>query len=333
MRVFVFEYVSGGGFAGQPMVASLLAEGDLMLAAVVLDLLSIPDVVVSTCRDQRLGMPPLPIEVTPVGDDWQTAWRTGIAAADAVLPVAPETDGILEALCRDVLDAGKVLLNSRPHGVAVAASKLATFRCLAAANVPLVASWEADRVPASAVAGPLVVKPDQGIGCQGMRLLNDGRALSDFLSQQANACDWLVQPYVSGVPASLSVMVGDDCLCLLGSNRQRVVQVDDRLVLLGCVVNGLGDHGEALLPLARQVCSAIEGLWGYVGIDLMLTDEGPLVLEVNPRLTTSYVGLSRSLGRNVAELLLLLADNGQVLPGRYLPGSSVHVDLEFGRVA
>lgn len=333
MRVFVFEYVSGGGFAGQPMVASLVAEGDLMLAAAVRDLLGVPGVAVSTCRDHRLEMPPLPFEVTWVEGDWQSAWLAGVDAADAVLPIAPETDGILETLCRDVQRAGKILLNSRPHGVALAASKLATFRRLAAADVPVVTSWEADRVPSAAFAEPLVVKPDQGIGCQGIHLLNGERALADFLAHQENSAAWLVQPYVAGVPASLSVMVGDDCLCLLGANRQRVAQVDDGFVLLGCVVNGIAERSAALLPVAQRVCRAIDGLWGYVGIDLVLAETGPRVLEVNPRLTTSYVGLSRSLGRNVAGMLLQLADDGRALPGRYLPGSSVHVDLELGRVA
>lgn len=333
MRVFVFEYVSGGGFAGRPMVPSLVAEGDLMLAAAVRDLLDTPGVVVSTCRDRRLGLPELPITVTWVDDDWQAAWLAGVDAADAVLPIAPETDGILETLCRDVQRAGKALLNSRPLAVALTASKLATFSHLAAAGVPVVTSWQADRVPAAAFAGPMVIKPDEGVGCQGMRLLNGERALCDFLSREDYGGDWVVQPYVAGVSVSLSVIVGDDCLCLLGVNRQRIAQVDDGFVLLGCVVNGLSELAPDLLPLARQTCSAIDGLWGYVGIDLVLSDDGPRVIEVNPRLTTSYVGLSRSLGRNVAGLLLQLADDDPVLPGRCLPCTSVHVDLEFGRVA
>jgi predicted ATP-grasp superfamily ATP-dependent carboligase len=49
-------------------------------------------------------------------------------------------------------------------------------------------------------------------------------------------------------------------------------------------------------------------LWGYVGIDLIDGATGPLVLEVNPRLTTSYVGLARAIRMNPAALVLGLLD-------------------------
>ena len=42
-------------------------------------------------------------------------------------------------------------------------------------------------------------------------------------------------------------------------------------------------------------------LGGFVGIDLVWHDRrGPVAIEINPRVTCAYVGLSRSLGRNLA---------------------------------
>ena len=37
MRLLICEYVTGGGFLGQPLPASLAREGDMMLAALVKD--------------------------------------------------------------------------------------------------------------------------------------------------------------------------------------------------------------------------------------------------------------------------------------------------------
>jgi predicted ATP-grasp superfamily ATP-dependent carboligase len=332
MRVFVFEYVSGGGCADHGMLAGLLAEGDMMLAAAVCDLLEIQGVEVIICRDCRLGIPALPIRVEWVDDDWEAAWRSCLQLADAVLPIAPETGGILERLCRDVEAAGRTLLNSGPEAVALAASKQATLERLAAEGVPVVSSWRADRLPPLDLA-TLVVKPDMGVGCQDVCVVSDERALGDLLARKANPGDWLVQPYVPGQAASLSLMVGDDYLCLLGCNLQRIAQVDDGFMLLGCVVNGLYGPSAELFRLAEGVCRAIPGLWGYVGVDLVIGEEGPVVLEVNPRLTTSYIGLSQSIGHNVAGLLLRLAGDPGELPGRFFTGNSVHVDLEHLRVA
>jgi predicted ATP-grasp superfamily ATP-dependent carboligase len=52
------------------------------------------------------------------------------------------------------------------------------------------------------------------------------------------------------------------------------------------------------------VASAIPGLAGIFGIDLIFAKGGPCIVEVNPRLTTSYVGLRRALNVNPAVLVL-----------------------------
>ena len=104
-------------------------------------------------------------------------------------------------------------------------------------------------------------------------------------------------------------------------------------MLLGCVVNGLNESSELLGQLGEQVCRAIPGLWGYVGVDLVMTDRGPVVLEVNPRLTTSYAGIRRSTGWNVAELLIHMLNTTSTLPLPLVGAQSIHVDLELGRVA
>lgn len=331
MRVFVFEYVTGGGCAGGPMIPTLAGEGDLMLSALVRDLVALDRVEVSLCRDTRLPLPDLPVGVQWVEDDWVGPWNMGLRDCDGVVPIAPESGGLLERLSRDAEQTGRILFNSRATAVAVAASKRATLAALGAAGLPVVACWDQHCLP------PLgdetcVLKPDDGVGCDGIHLVAGGRAVERFLGEHGGERDWLVQPYLAGQPASLSLLVGSERVCMLGCNLQRIAQCDDRLVLLGCVVNGLAEQGPALLPLARRLVRAIPGLWGYVGVDLVLTDRGPVILEVNPRLTTSYVGLSRSIGRNVAGLLLDLARDPAGLPGRYLPGQSVHVDLGAGGV-
>ena len=62
-----------------------------------------------------------------------------------------------------------------------------------------------------------------------------------------------------------------------------------------------------LHTLALDVKRALPGLRGFVGIDLVWhAERGPVVIEVNPRVTSAYVGLSAALGRNLAEEILLL---------------------------
>ena len=55
----------------------------------------------------------------------------------------------------------------------------------------------------------------------------------------------------------------------------------------------------------RDVLTATTAIEGWP-IDLIDTAEGPVVIDINPRLTTSYVGLRRAIAANPAALVLKL---------------------------
>jgi predicted ATP-grasp superfamily ATP-dependent carboligase len=71
--------------------------------------------------------------------------------------------------------------------------------------------------------------------------------------------------------------------------------------------------------LARRAIAPVDGLSGYVGVDLVLGAAGDgsedVAIEINPRLTTSYVGLRALAEFNLAEAMLALA-LGRPLPER-----------------
>jgi len=65
-----------------------------------------------------------------------------------------------------------------------------------------------------------------------------------------------------------------------------------------------------------------------VGIDLIDTESGPVVLEVNPRLTVSYAGLHSMLGFNPAGKVLALPDHP---PMSALPPANLTNDTRVAR--
>jgi predicted ATP-grasp superfamily ATP-dependent carboligase len=99
---------------------------------------------------------------------------------------------------------------------------------------------------------------------------------------------------------------------LLADGRRAVpLVVNEQRVTAGTALVYRGgstpfDHplAAAAAEAATRTCEAIPGLRGYVGVDLILADSGPVVLEVNPRLTTAYVGVRAVLDENVAALAL-----------------------------
>ena len=72
--------------------------------------------------------------------------------------------------------------------------------------------------------------------------------------------------------------------------------------------------------LAQRAVAAVPGLFGYVGVDLVLGNEADFVIEINPRLTTSYVGLRRLARFNVAGEMLRIAEGGRPAPLQWRDG-------------
>ena len=80
--------------------------------------------------------------------------------------------------------------------------------------------------------------------------------------------------------------------------------------------------------IALQAVADIEGLLGYVGVDLVLGDDGlDYAIEINPRLTTSYLGLRQLCQQNLAELILRLAQGETINPPTWRDGD-VHFSAE-----
>jgi tyramine---L-glutamate ligase len=329
VKIFVYEHITGGGCAGAPLPRALLPEAALMLRALVGDLRSCADVI--SLRDARIE--DLPDEgaqrVVYEHAQWQAGFDALVRDCDAACLIAPETGEMLERLSARVLAAGKPLLGSRPHAIAIAARKLATARALEAAGVAVVpTSWPVEFDG----EGPCVVKPDDGCGCEDTRRFAHRADALVWISMQAERERFVLQPYVSGEPISLSVLASATGVRLLSVNRQRIELRDGIFSLSGCIVNAMIDADGALLDLAKRVIGAIPGLWGYVGIDALLTQQGPVVLEVNPRLTTSYAGLRDALGINPARLVLDLLHEREP-PFAPLPrGRAMEVNVRDGMV-
>ncbi len=325
MRIFASEFFSGGGLLGQPLPPSLAREGDLMLGTLVGELAGIEGVHVIASRDPRL--PPLAGCETlyPLpGEDPEELFARGVAAADSVWPTAPEGGGALERLAATVLAAGRTLLGCTPEAVRLAASKLATVRALAARGVPVVPTYGVESSVPS-IPGHWAVKPDDGAGCEGLERLDDSGEAEGRLRSAAGRL--VAQPWIEAEPWSLSLLCAGGRARQLACNRQRLSWRAGRLHLDALAVNARPPADPRVPGLGAEVAATIPGLWGYVGVDFLLGAEGPLVLEVNPRLTTSYCALPAALGRSVAEMVLELRRSGELPAQRPWSGKVIELAL------
>lgn len=326
MKILVFEYVTGGGLAGQVIPATFVAEGRMMLQALLDGLKLLPDLQLLLPLDERQTDISIPgnAQVFRVGkadDIWQLMPQF-IAEADLVWPIAPESAGILAEIALQVKKQHKVLLLSDPETISVCADKMETYRCLLANAIPAVESRSL--VGLTEMPFPqCVIKPIDGAGCEGSRIIKNQYEFHPARLNLEDISHCLIQPLWEGQPLSLSCLFKQGRGWLLCCNEQQVAICRQQFSLQACLVNIPTKHTMAYQSLINRIAAAMPGLWGYIGIDLIETvDQGPLILEINPRLTTSYVGIRRATGINVAEQVLQMLNaepvvgfsNSQTIP-------------------
>ncbi|MGQ0633807.1 MAG: ATP-grasp domain-containing protein [Planctomycetaceae bacterium] len=342
MRVFISEYVCGGAWPDAKPGGTLAIEGRAMLAAVVEDFCRVPGVRVTTTWDARLGPPPVDavqvVRVESSADELPTFYELA-RLCDATLVIAPETQGILAERCRVVERLAGRLLGPGSRAVELCASKAGLVSALQIAGVPAIPAVLGRPVlrlssdqglprlffDAESVGFPLVVKPDDGAGSQSTYLIRDAAEFtrlqpaleSDPLLQRA-----VWQPYVSGRAVSVGLLIsGTGDRVEVFPPAEQTLSNDGRFRYLGGAIPARGVDLESVQDVACRACRAVNGLRGYAGVDLIVPDESPerpIVVEINPRLTTSYIGYRRLATENLAQRML--AGEWQ-MPGSWRPES------------
>lgn len=309
-NVFLYEALCGGSGIGneEALPGSLRCEGAAMLQALIDDFSQLPGWQVWTMLDRRPGME-LEVDTGRTGHvrgiltahEHQAAFQDLARQADAVLVVAPETDQLLLRLTRQVEDAGSLLLGPCSEFVAIAADKLRLNHHLAGQGIPVPRCLAPAADGIGSLEPPLVRKPRFGAGAEGLERIPDWESWT--ISEMP---DLLVESYQAGISVSVSALLQDDKLQLLPAGRQDV-DLDAGLYRGGAIPLDSCFRQRAA-SLARRALQAMPRSRGFVGVDMVLGDnpagEDDVVIEINPRITTSYVGLRVATGLNLAAAIL-----------------------------
>jgi hypothetical protein len=184
--------------------------------------------------------------------------------------------------------------------VALCTNKVQTEKILRSHNVT---------VPAAETSGKRVIKPVKGCGAQGVRI-SDGLTGPGEFSQQ----------YIEGEHFSVSIVasrvVGDACLYFSGKhplvlavNRQYIETGSDGRIHYRGGETPVHPAREAEITwIARNVVEVL-GCQGYCGIDIVVSDM-VYVVDVNPRITTSLVGIAACMKEEIADILVMASKGG-----------------------
>ena len=289
MRLLVFEYACAGGEGGQPYHE----EGRAMLAPLINDCQKAGVDTVTTLVHPGFNHGDISCGIVRIRGDLLDAAREEMRRHDAVWIIAPETGGRLLDLTRLAESMGMRLIGPSSPAVETCGDKL-----LASRHLRGVANMLESR-PFDGTCGiiPSVVKPADGAGCDNTFLIQDPDELAALKLPEDGG--FIVQPFIPGEQFSAGILSYDGEVELLGICRQKIM-VAPQLRFEG--VQGPVDHPhiEKVAAMARAVKSAIPTLRGYWGIDFIDNGGDLTLIEVNPRLTSSYALYSAAAPFNIA---------------------------------
>jgi len=323
MKLFIYEHITSGALIDEPLPASLAREGNDMLTAIVQDLAQLSNIELIILRDARLE----PLEnilnhtahqlyIIDSANSFQTTYLKAINNADMVLPIAPETDGVLNRVQQQILNSNGQLLASDADAIRICSDKVQCHKQLQGYGIHSpttirASEWSLKQLNSST---GFIIKPQDGAGCIDTYFMTDSLSLKSWLESNPDELNnMIIQPYIDGLAISLSILSDSNDTRVLAINQQKIKFTDGKLSFIGNIVNGVDEddltHSQAT-EIASKVHHAISGLWGFIGIDLILHKKDIFVIDINPRLTTSYIGLRQSLNHNPAQLLFTMMEHG-----------------------
>lgn len=225
-------------------------------------------------------------------------FRREIEAADAVFVIAPEFFRILESRTREVerLAPGQ-LIGCSSDAVRLCADKFALAEFLPTIGITTIDTHLFDpQQPTADWPFPIVIKPNDGAGSTLTFRVDNAPQLEEVsarLREDNEGFAFIQQPFIPGLALSGAALISgppfDRRVEILPIGKQNVCN-NGRFQYLGSEFHGrttLHDH-----QLSEQImlncCESIHGLFGHVGFDLIATSGEVQLVEINPRLTTSW---------------------------------------------
>ncbi len=245
--------------------------------------------------DARLDEDPGPWAVERIrGRDYPHRVLKLACQVDFTVLIAPETMGTLAGLLTRMQEVGAGWLGSSLDAVGLAGNKERLAEWLDGRGIetpPCRRVSPAKGLPPDA-SYPAVLKPHDGAGTVDTYFIEDPASLP---APARSLVGSVLQPYVGGQPMSASFLVDSAGRAWpIAIGEQHITRAGGQFAYHGGRIPAAAQVDER--PLVAAV-ESVPGLRGFVGVDFIwdATRRRTTVLEINPRPTTSVVGITRLL--------------------------------------
>ena len=160
----------------------------------------------------------------------------------------------------------------------------------------------------------IIIKPLMGVDCEDIVVIEDIDDLTlDLDKIFTPGSRVIVQEFIEGTDVSVSLISDGKTALPISLNEQFVELKNDKGTYLGGKLPVENKYKDEAFEIAKKAVEAIDGLKGFVGVDLIINaDEKDVysvyLLEINSRFTTPYVGLKQIVNFNIGKTIVELID-------------------------
>ncbi|MEE9377113.1 MAG: ATP-grasp domain-containing protein [Candidatus Lokiarchaeia archaeon] len=324
--IFIFEFVSGGGFSQIKIPNSLFCEGFGMLRSIIADF-KVLDFEIYTILDHRIFFLSNFLQADIVrkvneNDNYTTIFKDIVNKCHYTFIIAPETSNILYNLTKIVKNCNKTVLSTNLNGIKYGTSKIKTYKLFKSRKILSPRTYSIPHKKThfdkdfiiqkfKKLKSSIVIKPEDGVGAESIYYFEKESQLLNFLKEIDTNLDknrsYILQEFIDGMNLSTSVIGAphiDENPIILSVNSQDINIKNLTPEYLGGYTP-LSNYKELIekLSLILKKINILK-IEGYFGIDFVEQHNGSFhFIEINPRLTTSYIGLRNIINLNCAELI------------------------------
>jgi predicted ATP-grasp superfamily ATP-dependent carboligase len=351
-NILVFEYLLADASSWRGASVSMRREAVMMLAAVVEDVSQVegvcPTVLLSSEAAEFLkATADLPQNYRGLlCDDGPIAWLRNPSITPmefmATMAIAPESGRVLVHVLKTLQSGPWAAVRNLnvPWSLAeIFTDKFATFHWLRrngfetpetktlcdddadrlrVESCSWLDSLNSDGIDLATIRNAGIIKPRDGVGCDGISLVPMKKRRFDQLPLSDTAADpWILQPVLGGTACSIGLIGGGSSspTTVLLPAQQNLIVESGSLAYIGGQIPCDARVTEIVTAAGQQLADAVGAFSGYLGADIIVTESGEQtahVIEINPRLCTSYVGYRKHSMNNLMDILLSGHDCGVV---------------------
>ncbi|MFX1259295.1 MAG: ATP-grasp domain-containing protein [Promethearchaeota archaeon] len=324
-KIFIFEFVSGGGFSQVEIPISLFCEGYGMLRSIIADFKSL-NFEISTLLDYRgisykNFLKADIIKRVKANEDYLIKFKEEVKKSEYCFIIAPEFSGILYNLTKIVKDNNKKILSEDLDGIKLGTSKLETYEFFKACKVNTPSTFLISKKKKNfnldsliqkfkQLNCPIIIKPEDGVGAENLFYFENEKQITKFFKDSNERLDikrnYILQEFIEGRDLSISLIGTSNNPIVLSINTQHlnIKNINRESEYLGGS-SPAENYEEIIEDLAKNLENLdLSKFSSYYGIDFIRkANKSIYFIEINPRLTTSYIGIRNIIDYNPAELI------------------------------